>query len=101
MSPVGPPVKFAFKNGETKNIPVASLPGCYRIIAVGGSGVKEVHLVLKDQLGKQIAADMTPDDVLPMIHPNKELCLDSVQILTLSIIVKKGSGDVAGAVWKR
>lgn len=101
MSQLVPPVKHNFKTGEAKIIPVAIVPGCYRVIAVGGKGVKDVNLELKDQGGKVVAADMTPDDIMPMIHPNKEFCAEAVQFLNLIISVKKGSGDVAGGVWKR
>lgn len=101
MTQVFSPTKAPFKAGDVKAFPVPFPPGCYRIIAVGGTGVKDVDLELKDASGKVIAADRTPDDTFPMINPNKELCLDSLQLLTLSIIVKKGSGDVAGGVWKR
>jgi hypothetical protein len=101
MTPLVGPVKQVFKQGEVKTIPVAFVPACYRIIAVGGTGLKDVDLELKDASGKMVAADNTPNDVFPMIHPNKEFCVDAVQFLNLSIIVKKGSGEVAGAVWKR
>ncbi|MGZ3416554.1 MAG: hypothetical protein ACXVEF_22500 [Polyangiales bacterium] len=101
MTPLIPPVKHTFKQGESKSIPVAIVPGCYRIIAVGGKGVKDVDLALKDNAGKIVAADLTPDDIFPMIHPNKEFCADSVQFLNLTISVKKGAGEVAGGVWKR
>jgi hypothetical protein len=101
MSQLVPPVKHTFKQGEAKSIPVAIVPGCYRVIAVGGKGVKDVDLELKDQAGKIVAADKTPDDIMPMIHPNKEFCAEAVQFLNLVISVKKGSGDVAGGVWKR
>lgn len=101
MSPLVPPVKHTFKAGESKTVPVPIVPGCYRVIAVGGKGVKDVDLALKDASGKIVAADMTPDDVFPMIHPNKEFCAEAVQFLNLVITVKKGSGDVAGGVWKR
>ncbi len=101
MSSLVPPVKYSFKAGESKSIPVPIAPGCYRVIAVGGKGVKDVDLALKDASGKLVAADMTPDDVFPMIHPNKEFCSESLQFLTLVISVKKGAGDVAGGVWKR
>ena len=101
MTPLVGPVKQAFKQGEVKTIPVPFVPGCYRIIAVGGTGLKNVDLDLKDQTGKEVAADKTPNDVFPMIHPNKEFCVDAVQFLNLSIIVTKGSGEVAGEVWKR
>jgi len=101
MSQVVPPVKHVFKQGEAKVIPVPIVPGCYRVIAVGGKGVKDVDLELKDPGGKVVAADKTPDDIFPMIHPNKEFCAEAMQLLQLTISVKKGSGDVAGGVWKR
>jgi hypothetical protein len=102
MSPVVPPVKQSFAQGEKKQIPlIIPGPGCYRIIAVGGTGVKDVDLEVRDGSGKLVAADNTPDDIFPMIHPNKEWCPDAAQFLTLSIIVKKGAGEVAGGVWKR
>ena len=101
MTPLVGPVKQAFKQGEVKTIPVAFVPACYRIIAVGGTGLKNVDLILKDASGKVVAADETPNDIFPMIHPNKEFCVDAVQFLNLSIVVTKGTGEVAGAVWKR
>ncbi len=101
MAPFVPVVKYAFKAGETKTLPVPSIPGCYRVIAVAGAGVKDVQLVLTDAAGREIAADRTPDDLFPMLYPNREICLDAVSLLNLSIVVKKGSGDVAGGVWKR
>ena len=52
-------------------------------------------------MGKLIAADNTPDDIMPMLHPNKELCIEGSYIANLSITVKKGAGEVAGGVWKR
>jgi hypothetical protein len=102
MSAVIPPVKQSFAQGEKKQLPlIVPGPGCYRIIAVGGTGVKDVDLEVRDPSGKLVAADNTPDDIFPMIHPNKEWCPDAAQFLTLSIIVKKGAGEVAGGVWKR
>lgn len=101
MTQLIPPMKHVFKAGEAKSVPVPIPPGCYRVIAVGGTGVKDVDLALKDNAGKVVAADMTPDDVFPMIHPNKEFCTQAVQFLNLTISVKKGSGEVAGGVWKR
>lgn len=101
MAQVVPPVKHVFKQGEAKVIPVPIVSGCYRVIAVGGKGVKDVDLELKDPSGKIVAADKTPDDIFPMIHPNKEFCAEAMQLLQLTISVKKGSGDVAGGVWKR
>lgn len=101
MAQLVPPVKHSFKQGEAKVIPVPIVPGCYRVIAVGGKGVKDVDLELKDPSGKVVAADKTPDDIMPMIHPNKEFCAQAMQLLQLTISVKKGSGDVAGGVWKR
>ncbi|MFI5301516.1 MAG: hypothetical protein ACHREM_25795 [Polyangiales bacterium] len=101
MQQIVPPVKHTFKEGEVASFPVPFPIGCFRVIAVGGAGVKDVDLVLKDGSGKIVAADLTPDDVFPMIHPNKELCIESFQFLTMSMLVKKGSGEVAGGVWKR
>lgn len=101
MSSLIPPVKYSFRAGESKSFPVPFVSGCYRIIAVGGTGVKDVDLELRDNTGRIVAADNTPDDIMPMLHPNKELCLDGLQLLNLSILVKKGTGEVAGAVWKR
>ncbi|GAC1574116.1 MAG: hypothetical protein NVS3B20_05770 [Polyangiales bacterium] len=101
MVQVIPPIKYVFKAGESRTLPIPFLPGCYRIIAVGGTSVTDVDLILKDGAGKIVAADMTPNDVFPMIHPNKEYCVDAAQLLNLNIVVKKGAGEVAGGVWKR
>ena len=101
MTPLVGPVKQAFKQGESKIVPVVFVPACYRIIAVGGTGLKDVDLILRDNTGKVVAADETPNDMFPMIHPNKEFCVDALQILNLAIVVKKGAGEVAGGVYKK
>jgi len=47
---------------------------CYRIIAVGGSGVRDLDLFLYDQTGREVDHDRSPDN-FPVIGLNRPLCI--------------------------
>ncbi len=47
---------------------------CYRIIAVGGTGVRDLDLFLYDPTGRQVDADRAPDNY-PVIGLNRPLCI--------------------------
>lgn len=47
---------------------------CYRIIAVGGAGVRDLDLFLYDPTGRQVDADRAPDNY-PVIGLNRPLCI--------------------------
>jgi hypothetical protein len=79
MTPLIPPVKHTFKQGESKSIPVAIVPGCYRIIAVGGKGVKDVDLALKDNAGKIAIAGGT-------VHKQTDLALEKMDYLVSGVV---------------
>jgi hypothetical protein len=95
------PLKKPMHAGERLSSPVPLPPGCYKIFAVGGAGVKDLDLALSDAAGHEVAADHTDDDTNPMIQPKGEYCVTSFQLLTVTITVKKGSGDVVGSAFRR
>ncbi len=47
---------------------------CYRIIAVGGTGVRDLDLFLYDPTGRQVDADRAPDNY-PVIGLARPLCI--------------------------
>lgn len=95
------PLKKAMHPGERLSAPVPLAPGCYKLFAVGGAGIKDIDLALTDAAGHEVAADHTDDDTNPMIQPKGEYCVGSFQLLTVTITVKKGSGDVVGSAFRR
>lgn len=101
MTMVGAPAHMTFTQGETKTAPVTLPPGSYRFIAIGGKGVTDVDMMLKDIKGTIVTADLTPDDAAPVMPTTKEFVVTETTIYTLSVVVKKGAGDVVAAAWRR
>ncbi len=69
---------------------------CYRIIAVGGSGVRDLDLFLYDPTGRQVDADRAPDNY-PVIGLNRPLCIPPgvpAQSAQLRIRSFTGSGAI-------
>ncbi|NDC59832.1 MAG: hypothetical protein EBZ50_13620 [Alphaproteobacteria bacterium] len=99
MVQVGTDVQAVFKQGESRSFPIYAPKGVYRAIAVGGSGVEDVNLELKDMNGKIVAADLS-NDAMPMLHPNKNFGVFQDGMFTLTVICKKGAGLIAGGIWR-
>jgi hypothetical protein len=69
---------------------------CYRIIAVGGAGVRDLDLFLYDPTGRQVDADRAPDNY-PVIGLNRPLCIPPgvpAQSAQLRIRSFTGSGAI-------
>jgi hypothetical protein len=69
---------------------------CYRIIAVGGAGVRDLDLMLYDPTGRQVDADRAPDNY-PVIGLNRPLCIPPgvpPQTAQLRIRAFTGSGAI-------
>ncbi len=69
---------------------------CYRIIAVGGAGVRDLDLFLYDPTGRQIDADRAPDNY-PVIGLSRPLCIPPgvpAQAAQLRIRSFTGSGAI-------
>lgn len=100
MTLVSPPGTRTFKEGESFDVKYPLVAGSYRFIAVGGKGTVDVNMRLLAPDGSQIAADITPDDQTAVLHMNKPVTITDAGIYTLRVELKKGNGEIAGAVWR-
>lgn len=82
---------------EGVTVPGTVGPGfCYRVIAVGGTGISDLDAFLLDTAGRQIDADRAPDNY-PVIGLNRPLCVPpGAPPITAQIRVRAftGSGEI-------
>jgi hypothetical protein len=101
MLPIVPPSKRSFKEGEVLDLKYPLPAGDYRFMAVGGTGAKDVNLSFLTPDGKVVAADLTPDDIFPVLKPSDlPVTVTEPGIYTLRVEMKKGSGEIAGGAWR-
>jgi len=82
---------------EGVTVPGTVGPGfCYRVIAVGGTGIRDLDAFLLDTAGRQVDADRAPDNY-PVIGLNRPLCVPpGAPPITAQIRVRafSGSGEI-------
>lgn len=76
-------------------------PGlCFRVYAVGGSGVGELDVAILDPTGRAIATD-DQAGARAVAPPNEPVCVHSEGLHEVEVSVREGAGDVAFQVWQR
>lgn len=95
-------VRGAMRHGERRTVVAAVVGGhCYRIIGVGGAGVQDLDLYLRDLTGNVIDQDRAPDN-FPVIGLDRQLCLPAGmgnQSAQLEIRMARGEGEIGVQVF--
>lgn len=79
--------------GQRQYVTVDAQPGrCYRIIGVGGAGVRDLDLRLLDQNGNVIDQDVATDN-FPVLGLQRNLCLNWQGSFRVEVIMYSGGGD--------
>lgn len=95
-------VRGAMRHGERRTVVAAVVGGhCYRIIGVGGAGVGDLDLYLRDLTGNVIDQDRAPDN-FPVIGLDRQLCLPAGmgnQSAQLEIRMARGEGEIGVQVF--
>jgi hypothetical protein len=95
-------VRGALRHGERRTVVAAVVGGhCYRIIGVGGAGVQDLDLYLRDLTGNVIDQDRAPDN-FPVIGLDRQLCLPQGmgnQSAQLEIRMARGEGEIGVQVF--
>lgn len=73
---------------------------CYRVYAVGDSGVKDLDLLLRGASGDAFVADVSHDS-WPVLPPREPICLSEAGVYLLEVSVSRGEGRYALQVWGR
>lgn len=95
-------VRGMMRHGERRTVVAAVVGGhCYRIIGVGGAGVQDLDLYLRDLTGNVIDQDRAPDN-FPVIGLDRQLCLPAGmgnQSAQLEIRMARGEGEIGVQVF--
>ncbi len=95
-------VRGMMRHGERRTVVAAVVGGhCYRIIGVGGAGVQDLDLYLRDLTGNVIDQDRAPDN-FPVIGLDRQLCLPAAmgnQSAQLEIRMARGEGEIGVQVF--
>lgn len=95
-------VRGMMRHGERRTVVAAVVGGhCYRIIGVGGAGVRDLDLFLRDMGGRVIDQDRAPDNY-PVIGLDRQLCIPQGmgnQPAQLEIVMFRGNGEIGVQVF--
>ena len=95
-------VRGTMRHGERRMVVAAVVGGhCYRIIGVGGAGVQDLDLYLRDLTGNVIDQDRAPDN-FPVVGLDRQLCLPAGmgnQSAQLEIRMARGEGEIGVQVF--
>lgn len=79
--------------GQRQYVTVDAQPGrCYRIIGVGGAGVRDLDLRLRDMSGNVLDQDVATDN-FPVLGLQRPLCLNWSGTFQVEIIMYAGGGE--------
>jgi hypothetical protein len=73
---------------------------CYRILAVGGAGVRVLRAAIADAAGHVVVIDNSRDRA-PLLGPRDPFCPSAGGRFRLVVAVERGSGDYALRIWGR
>ena len=92
--PITQMYRSSMGQGQREFVTVTATPGrCYRIIGVGGVGVRDLDLRLRDMNGNVIDQDVATDN-FPVLGLQRQLCLNWAGSFQVEIIMYSGGGDV-------
>jgi hypothetical protein len=79
--------------GQRQYVTVNAQPGrCYRIIGVGGAGVRDLDLRLRDMNGNVLDQDVATDN-FPVLGLQRPLCLNWSGTFQIEVIMYSGGGE--------
>lgn len=91
--PVTQLFRSSMGQGQRQYVTVDAQPGrCYRIIGVGGAGVRDLDLRLRDMNGNVIDQDVATDN-FPVLGLQRPLCLNWSGTFQIEVIMYSGGGE--------
>jgi len=95
-------IRGTMREGERRSVVASVVAGhCYLIIGVGGAGVRDLDLFLRDMTGRVIDQDRAPDNY-PVIGLDRPLCISQGmgnQPANLEIVMFRGTGEIGVQVF--
>jgi hypothetical protein len=94
MVPVTQLFRSSMGQGQREFVTVTTAPGrCYRIIGVGGPGVQDLDLRMRDMSGNVVDQDVATDN-FPVLGLNRQLCPTWTGTFQIEIIMYSGGGEI-------
>lgn len=92
-TPITQLYRSSMGQGQSQFVTVTASPGrCYRIIGVGGVGVRDLDLRLRDGSGNVIDQDVATDN-FPVLGLQRQLCLNWAGSFQVEIMMYSGGGE--------
>lgn len=101
LRPLGGPLVDSLAAGQNMHEYPANLEAgsCYRVFAVGGTGIDDLDTGLRDPQGAWVSKDIL-DDAFPILNPDGPFCVERSGEYRLLVSVAKGSGKYAVQLMK-
>lgn len=91
--PVTQLFRSSMGQGQRQYVTVNAQPGrCYRIVGVGGAGVRDLDLRLRDMNGNVLDQDVATDN-FPVLGLQRPLCLNWSGTFQIEVIMYSGGGE--------
>jgi len=94
LSQVGPVQQGSLVEGREARLPIQLQAQCTTVVAMGGSGVRDLDLVVQDEAGNALGHDATHDSQAVV-----RVCVERAGTYTALVRMAAGSGDFLAATW--
>ncbi len=93
-TPITQLFRSSMGQGQRQYVTVDAQAGrCYRVIGVGGAGVRDLDLRLRDMSGNVIDQDVATDN-FPVLGLQRPLCLNWSGTFQIEVIMYSGGGEI-------
>ncbi len=94
LAQVGPIQRGSLAEGRETRVPVELPAGCTTVVALGGTGVRDLDASLVDSAGDPVAHDTTRDSQAVV-----RACVEHAGSYALVVKMTEGGGDFLAATW--
>src|SRR5450631_141757 len=91
---VGPVQQGSLVEGREARLPIELQAQCTTVVAMGGSGVRDISLVVQDDMGTALGHNATHDSQAVV-----RVCVERAGTYTMLVRMSSGSGDFLAATW--
>jgi hypothetical protein len=94
LAEVGPVQQGSLVEGREARLPIQLQAQCTTVVAMGGTGVRDIDLVVEDEAGNALGHDVTHDSQAVV-----RVCVEHAGTYTMLVRMAAGSGDFLAATW--
>lgn len=94
LAQVGPVQQGSLVEGREARLPIELQAQCTTVVAMGGSGVRDLGLIVQDDTGNALGHNTTHDSQAVV-----RVCVERAGTYTMLVRMAAGSGDFLAATW--